>query len=93
MEYLVRIETSLPNDLSDSDRDDLLAAEVTRGKELMESGALRRIWRIPGRFANWSLYEAVDATELHDLLTSLPLSRWQIAEVQPLATHPLEAHS
>lgn len=67
-----------------------MASELARGRELMVSGALKRIWRIPGRFANWSLYDAVDATELHDLLISLPLSRWQTAEVQPLAAHPLE---
>jgi muconolactone D-isomerase len=46
-----------------------------------------RLWRIPGRTANWGLWRANDATELHDALISLPCGPMDI-EVMPLARHP-----
>jgi muconolactone D-isomerase len=46
---------------------------------------------VPGSWVNVSLYEASDATELHALLTSLPLWPWMDVHVEALATHPLEA--
>jgi muconolactone D-isomerase len=91
MEFLVRIDIDLPADVAESRRRELLEAEAVRGRELLASGSLRRIWRVPGRWANVSLYDASDATELHVLLTSLPLWPWMDVRVEPLATHPLEA--
>ena len=90
MEFLVRIDIDLPADVTESRRRELLEAEAELGRELLASGALRRIWRVPGRWANVSLYDASDATELHALLTSLPLWPWMDVHVEPLATHPLE---
>ena len=89
-EFLVRIETRLPPDLPEAERTQLLDAESARGRELIESGKLRRIWRIPGRLANVSLYDVADADELHELLSSLPLARWMDIRVEALAVHPLE---
>ncbi|HZR95835.1 MAG TPA: muconolactone Delta-isomerase family protein [Gaiellaceae bacterium] len=86
----MRIEVDL-SDVTEPRRRELLDAELERGRELLESGALRRIWRVPGRSANVSLYEVPDATELHALLTSLPLWPWMDVRVDALATHPLEA--
>ena len=72
-------------------RSALLAAEAARGRELIAAGSLARIWRVPGRRANVSLYRAADGTELHGLLCSLPLYPWLEISVEALATHPLEA--
>lgn len=69
---------------------ELRRREVLRAGELRAAGKLVRIWRDPGRRANWSLYEAADATELHDLLASLPLWPWMSARVHALAHHPVE---
>ena len=90
MEFLVRINVDLSADVTEPRRRELLEAEAERGRELLASGALRRIWRVPGRPANISLYEASDATELHALLMSLPLWPWMDVQVEALATHPLE---
>jgi muconolactone D-isomerase len=89
-EFLVRIETRLPPDLPEARRAELLEAEAARGRELIESGKLRRIWRVPGRLANVSLYDVAGADELHELLSSLPLARWMDVRVEALAVHPLE---
>lgn len=92
MEFLVRIETDLPVDTPEERRQALMAAEAARGRELMASGHLLRIWRTPGRRANVSLYEARDAAELHSLISSLPLWPWMDIHVEALAAHPLEAN-
>jgi muconolactone D-isomerase len=91
MEFLVRIEVRLPEDISDVERADLAAREVARGRALQDAGTIARIWRIPGRYANVAVWKAADATELHELLTSLPLFPWMDVDVEPLALHPLEA--
>ena len=91
IEFLVRIDVHLPADMPAEQRKELLAAERVRGRELMARGALKRIWRIPGRLSNYSLYDVQDATELHNLLSSLPLWSWTAMQVEPLAIHPLEA--
>lgn len=89
-EFLVRIETRLPPDLPEPQRAQLLEAESARGRELIAAGKLRRIWRVPGRTANVSLYDVAGADELHELLSSLPLARWMDVRVEALAVHPLE---
>jgi muconolactone D-isomerase len=91
MEFLVSIEVRTPPDMDPDRLAALQAAEAVRSRALVEQGMLRRIWRIPGRRANVSLYEAPDATAVHDALMSLPLYPWLDIQVQALATHPVEA--
>ncbi len=88
MEFLVSMRLELGREVSEEHRADLRAAEVGRAAELARLGLLRRLWRVPGEPANYGLWEAADASELHDALTSLPLSRWMTMRVTPLARHP-----
>ena len=90
MEFLVRIETQLPSDLSDEAVQAIKRAEHACAREMMTSGELARIWRVPGRRAVISLYRTADATSLHQLLASLPQFPWMDIEVTTLAAHPLE---
>ena len=90
-EFLVRIQVRLPMDMDPAERAKALDAEYARGQELRAAGVLRRIWRLPGRLANVSLYEVPDATVLHETLTSLPLWPWMELSVEALAVHPLES--
>jgi len=88
MEFLVHITITLPPDMPDGERRDLYAAEAAQAASLAAAGRLARLWRIPGRTANWGLWRADDATQLHDALTSLPLWPYMDIEVAPLARHP-----
>jgi muconolactone D-isomerase len=90
MEFLVRIEFSLPPGLDPAKRAELLEHEAARGRELRAAGAIVRIWRIPGRTANVAIWQAPDPTELHALLSSLPLFPWMDIDVTALAVHYLE---
>ncbi len=90
MKFLVQIDVRLPGKLTDAERAELLEAELERGRELVDAGVIWAIWRIPGALRNVGVWEAADATELHEHLTSLPVFRWVTAEVTALADHPLQ---
>jgi len=68
----------------------LFAAERERALALRAARSLVRMWRVPGRTATISVWEAVDASELHELLTSFPLHPWMTVDVAPLAHHYVE---
>lgn len=88
MEFLVQADISLPRDLSDQARAELIKAESLRAAELAAEGIIRRVWRVPGRFASWGIWSAPDATELHKAVTSLPMWQFMDLHVHPLSTHP-----
>jgi muconolactone D-isomerase len=88
MEFLVNIQVNWPPDGDPARREELFQAELTRGRELAEAGYMKRLWRVPGQWANWGLWEAPDATALHAALTSLPLWPWMTVQVHALAVHP-----
>ena len=88
MEFLVHITIAMPLGMPDDERRALYAAESVQAASLAAAGRLVRLWRIPGRTANWGLWRASNATELHDALTSLPLWPYMDIEVTVLAKHP-----
>lgn len=90
MEFLVAIQIRLPESMALEQRESLADAESKLGRDLLDSGRIVRIWRVPGRSANVGIWSAADATELDDVLGSLPLYPWMDITVEPLAIHPLE---
>jgi muconolactone D-isomerase len=88
VEFLVHIEVQWPANGDAVEFERLSRAERVRARELASVGHLRRLWRIPGRRANWGIWEAEDATALHTAISSLPLFPWLSVEVHPLAAHP-----
>ena len=88
MEFLVRIAARTGQRPPPDDRGRLAEAERARAGELAVRGLLRRLWRAPGRPANYGIWEAEDATVLHEILASLPMAPWCEFEVIPLAWHP-----
>jgi muconolactone D-isomerase len=90
MEFLVRFEINQPESMTSDERERLRGIERARAMELREQGILKRLWRVPGRRAVVGLWEAADATALHDALASLPMFPWMDVSVEALATHPQE---
>jgi len=93
MRFLVEITVELPPELRDPDSErgvQLLAAELERGVELRRAGTIEAIWRVPGEMRNAGVWQAADATALHEAIVSLPLSPWFRVKVTPLADHPVE---
>jgi muconolactone D-isomerase len=91
VEFLVHIVVRLPPDMDAARREELLASERVRGRELMKSGTIVRIWRVPGTLANYGVWQGADADEIHAAIAGLPLFPYfGVVEVTALATHPLE---
>jgi muconolactone D-isomerase len=90
VEFLVNIEVGWPADGDPDELARLTAAERVRGAELAADGVIRRMWRVPGRRANWGVWEAVDATALHAAISSLPFYPYLDVDVIPLAAHPTD---
>jgi muconolactone D-isomerase len=90
LDFLVRIEVKLPPTLSDEERSRLLESELERGVVLRRQGSIKSIWRVPGGLRNVGIWTAADATELHELLSSLPVFPYVQTEVTPLAQHPID---
>jgi muconolactone D-isomerase len=89
MEFLVTLVQDWPALRDRADLADLVAAERRAGGELLRTGVLRQIWRVPGQRANVGVWRADDATHLHAQLARLPLWPWLTATVVPLAQHEL----
>jgi muconolactone D-isomerase len=91
MEFLVRQNNRMPGDEQHRQlREELRVQERAVARTLRDAGILRRLWRVPGTTHAIGLYEAPDATALHEALSSLPMFPWLEIEIQPLAVHPQE---
>lgn len=88
MDFLVHISINIPAQMPRDEVEALVSAESERAAALATAGRLIRLWRVPGQRANWGLWRAADATELHESLTSLPLWPYMHIEVTALAKHP-----
>ncbi|MGH3217642.1 MAG: muconolactone Delta-isomerase [Streptosporangiaceae bacterium] len=88
MEFLVHIIIEPPDSLEPDALRRLREAEAARAAELAGSGVLLRLWREPGRWANWGLWAARDEADLDAALGSLPLRPYMGVTVHPLEAHP-----
>jgi muconolactone D-isomerase len=88
VQFLLHIEVTWPPDGDPEERELRILAERDRARELAEAGVIKRLWRIPGRWGNWGLWEAPDATVIHEAVTSLPMWPYLDVEIHPLADHP-----
>lgn len=88
MEFLLKITVTWPPDGDEAEKQRRITAEGVRARELAAEGIIKRVWRIPGQWANWGIWEAPDATTVHDAVTSLPMWPYLDVEVHPLAAHP-----
>lgn len=88
MQFLLKITVTWPPDGDPEEKERRIVAEGVRARELSAEGIIKRVWRIPGQWANWGLWEAPDATTVHAAVTSLPMWPYLDVEVHPLADHP-----
>ena len=90
VEFLARIEQDIPPDIDPARLAAVKAAEGVRGRELVDVGKLRRIWRIPGRRVVCVLYDVDGSDDVHEILSSLPLYPSMDIEVTALGSHALD---
>ncbi|MFE0420648.1 muconolactone Delta-isomerase [Streptomyces tendae] len=87
MEFLVHISIVTPADMPSAHLAELRRREAARAEELAGAGTLKRLWRVPGEWANWGLWEAPDQRRLADRLATLPLHPYMHIQVHPLRSH------
>lgn len=91
MEFLVNIKLRWSEDMDPDLKAKVIHDERAHAAELIKEGHLVRMWRVPCRFENWGLWRAADATQLHEIITSLPANPWMYdIDVLPLAKHPVD---
>ncbi|WP_274034932.1 muconolactone Delta-isomerase [Streptomyces sp. MMBL 11-1] len=90
MEFLVNIRITWPEAMDPGLKERVSDDERCRAAELATSGSLVRMWRVPGRTENWGLWRAADPTELHTIISSLPVWPWMDVTVHALADHPVD---
>lgn len=89
MLFLLKIDVTLPPQMPDADKAELRTRENARAEELIKSGNLQRIWRVVGRVANFSVWQAPSLESLHDLIMSMPMFPYMKIDVTPLIDHPM----
>lgn len=88
MLFAVQMNVDLPTDMDPDTKAELLAREKSYSQQLQRKGTWPHIWRIVGQYANLSLFDVENNTELHELLSHLPLFPYMTIDITPLATHP-----
>ena len=87
MLYLVKMTVNAP--LEPDDRFEKLKHEEKKmAHRLQREGVWRHLWRVAGRYENYSVFEVESHDALHAHLTALPLFPYLDLEVVPLARHP-----
>lgn len=90
MEFLTHIVVSFPDDMSKSEVASVRESERERSAVLADAGIQRRLWRDPAVNAVWALWSVPDATELDDVIKSLPQFPFMKVKVFALADHPAD---
>jgi muconolactone delta-isomerase len=91
MEFLVTMTTHVPDGTSEGAVQDIRTREAAHSSQLAAQGHLLRLWRPPlqpGEWRSLGLFAAGDASELEEVLASMPLRVWRTDEVTPLSPHP-----
>ncbi|MGB0571453.1 MAG: muconolactone Delta-isomerase [Alphaproteobacteria bacterium] len=88
MLFMVRIKVELPGEMDPAKVKALGEAEADRAIALIQAGRMRKVWRIVGERANFSIWEADSLEDFHADISSLPLHPWMTVEVTPMIEHP-----
>lgn len=75
-------------ELSDDDRDELMAGEREIAGALIAEGAITWMWRLPGTGTTLAIWNAESAEALDAHLETLPIFPYNDIEVTELAAHP-----
>ncbi|VVE61298.1 Muconolactone Delta-isomerase [Pandoraea captiosa] len=92
MEFLLHISFRPLLALSETKQAQVVQAEREAADRLRKAGRLVRLWRVPCRPENMGIWSAADATDLHDMISTLPaFPFFDEIKVTPLAEHPVES--
>jgi muconolactone D-isomerase len=88
MLYLVHMSVRTPLQSEQGAFEDAKDREREVALELQRDGRWLHLWRVVGRYENYSVFDVQSNAELHNILAALPLFPWMDINVIPLAPHP-----
>ncbi|PRY64853.1 muconolactone delta-isomerase [Vreelandella songnenensis] len=88
MLFHVEMVVNLPHDMSKDVANEIKTQERQYAQDLQAQGKWRHLWRIAGSYANVSIFDVESNSELHELLSNLPLFPYMDITVRPLCRHP-----
>jgi muconolactone D-isomerase len=89
MLFYVSIKVTIPPETDPQTLEALKKQEVAHAAELEARGKWLHVWRVVGKWANVSIFDVSDTSELHAILTGLPLYPFMDIEVTALCEmHP-----
>jgi muconolactone D-isomerase len=88
MLFHVRIDVRIPHEMNPEKLTELSAREHERAKELQLQRKWLHLWRVAGKYANISIFDVESPSELHEILSSLPLFPFMQVDVAALCHHP-----
>ncbi|MFZ4831902.1 muconolactone Delta-isomerase [Rouxiella sp. Mn2063] len=88
MLYKVEMVVNIPPDMPKEVADEIKRREKNYAQKLQREGKWRHIWRIVGSYANVSIFDVDSHSELHDIISNLPLFPYMDIRVEALCRHP-----
>lgn len=88
MLFMVHMQVNMPQGMDPKLVEQIKLEEKNYAQELQRAGHWPHLWRVVGRYANVSIFEASDNDALHTMLSGLPMFPYMDIEVTPLARHP-----
>ena len=88
MLFMVQMQVNIPHDSDPAKIEKIKLAEKNYAQALQRAGHWPHLWRVVGRYANVSIFEAADNDALHTMLSGLPMFPYMDIVVTPLAKHP-----
>lgn len=88
MLYMVRMDVNFPTTMAAAEAEAIKAREKAYAQDLQRQGKWLHLWRVVGEYANFSVFDAENHDELHQMLSGLPMFPYMKLHVTPLAKHP-----
>jgi muconolactone D-isomerase len=88
MLFHVNMDVRIPPGTDPDTIKQLGALEHERARELQLQRKWLHLWRVVGKFSNVSVFDVESPTELHGILSSLPLYPFMEIGVTALCRHP-----
>lgn len=87
MLFMVKIVVRLPGDWPKEKLEQINLTERARSMQMVKDGKLKRIFRIVGQRANFSIWEVDSPEDLHATLSAMPLHPYMDVTVTPIMKH------
>ncbi|AML57926.1 Muconolactone isomerase [Serratia rubidaea] len=88
MLFKVEMSVQLPSDMPAAVADEIKLREKRYAQQLQTQGKWRHLWRVAGKYANVSIFDVDSNSELHEILSALPLFPYMEMHIEALCRHP-----